>query len=172
VNSLWFKKSQGLFALGLLDPIFNNHLNVKEKQMNLAQIMVSGNIGQQPEIKDVNGTKVANFSIAVNENYKTKSGEKKEVTHWYRVEAWDGSNGSGLVTNVIEKYAKQGTTVFVQGFPIVETYEKDGQKMSAFKIKLAGVSSTFRLLNSKDSTNGEATASPKVDSVADDDIPF
>ena len=52
--------------------------------MNLAQIMVSGNIGQQPEIKDVNGTKVANFSIAVNENYKTKSGEKKENTHWYR----------------------------------------------------------------------------------------
>ena len=45
--------------------------------------------GQQPEIRDVNGTKVANFSIAVNENYKTKSGEKKENTHWYRCEAWD-----------------------------------------------------------------------------------
>ena len=140
--------------------------------MNLAQIMVSGNIGQQPEIRDVNGTKVANFSIAVNENYKTKSGEKKENTHWYRCEAWDGANGTGLVTNVIEKYAKQGTTVFVQGFPIVESYEKDGQKMTAFKIKLAGVSSTFRLLNSKESADGEATASPKVDAKLDDDIPF
>ena len=67
--------------------------------MNIAQITVSGNIGQQPEIKEVNGTKVANFSIAVNEGYTTKSGEKVEKTHWYRCEAWDGKNGKGLVSN-------------------------------------------------------------------------
>ena len=89
--------------------------------MNLAQIMVSGNIGQQPEIKTVGDTKVANFSVAVNENYTTKSGEKKETTHWYRCEAWDGKNGKGLVTNVIEPYAKQSTTVLVQGMPINES---------------------------------------------------
>ena len=41
--------------------------------MNLAQITVSGNVGQTPEIKTVGNTKVANFSIAVNENYKNKS---------------------------------------------------------------------------------------------------
>ena len=68
--------------------------------------------------------------------------------------------------------AKQGTTVFVQGMPINESYEKDGEKRSAFKIKLAGMSSTFRLLNSKDSTDGQATASPKVDVKDDDEIPF
>jgi hypothetical protein len=44
--------------------------------------------------------------------------------------------------------------------------------MTAFKIKLAGVSSTFRLLNNKESANGEATTSPKVDEKLDDDIPF
>ena len=140
--------------------------------MNLAQIMVSGNIGQQPEIKTVGDTKVANFSVAVNENFTNKAGEKKEITHWYRCEAWDGKNGKGLVSSVIEPYAKVGTTVFVQGMPINESYEdKDGQKRSAFKIKLAGMSSTFRLLNSKDST-GDTKASPKVDVEADDEIPF
>ena len=96
--------------------------------MNIAQITVSGNVGQAPEIKEVNGTKVANFSIAVNESYTTKAGEKRENTHWFRCEAWDGSNGKGLVTNVIEKYVAAGTTVFVQGFPMVESYEQDGQK--------------------------------------------
>lgn len=155
-----------------LNPISLIIYNVKEKQMNLAQIMVSGNIGQQPEIKTVGDTKVANFSVAVNESYTTKSGEKKETTHWYRCEAWDGKNGKGLVTNVIEPYAKQGTTVFVQGMPINETYEKDGVKMSAFKIKLAGVSSTFRLLNSKTETGGDVKASPKVNVKDDDEIPF
>ena len=60
--------------------------------MNFAQITVSGNIGADPEIRDVNGTKVANFSVAVNESYNNKSGEKVEKTHWYRCEAWDGGS--------------------------------------------------------------------------------
>lgn len=72
--------------------------NVKENDMNFAQITISGNIGVDPEIRDVNGTKVANFSVAVNEGYTTKAGDKVEKTHWYRVEAWDGSNGKGLVS--------------------------------------------------------------------------
>ena len=155
-----------------LNPISLIIYNVKEKQMNLAQIMVSGNIGQPPEIKTVGDTKVANFSIAVNENFTSKSGEKKEITHWYRCEAWDGKNGKGLVTNVIEPYAKVGTTVFVQGMPINETYEKDGEKRSAFKIKLAGMSSTFRLLGDKQSAEGAVKQAPKVDSDIDDEIPF
>ena len=113
--------------------------------MNFAQITVSGNIGADPEVRDVNGTKVANFSVAVNENYTNKAGEKVEKTHWYRCEAWDGSNGKGLVTNVIEPYLKKGSTVFVQGQPIIEEYEKDGQTQRSFKVKLAGAGSTFRL---------------------------
>jgi single-strand DNA-binding protein len=136
--------------------------------MNFAQITVSGNIGAEPEIKDVNGTSVANFSIAVNEGYTNKSGEKVEKTHWYRVEAWDGSNGKGLVTNVIKPYAKKGTTVFVQGFPIIEEYEKDGQKQRSFKIKLAGSGSTFRLSGKGSSDEGASQSASK----SDDDIPF
>ena len=36
--------------------------------MNIQRITVSGNVGAAPEIKDVNGIKVANFSVAVNDN--------------------------------------------------------------------------------------------------------
>ena len=138
--------------------------------MNFAQITVSGNVGSAPEIRDVNGTKVANFSIAVNENYTKSNGEKVEKTHWYRVEAWDGSNGKGLVSNVIEKYVQQGTTVFVQGMPIIEEYEKDGIKQRAFKIKLAGAGSTFRM-GGKSSSDG-ASSAPDAMPAGGDDIPF
>ena len=138
--------------------------------MNFAQITVSGNVGSAPEIRDVNGTKVANFSVAVNESYTNKSGEKVETTHWYRCEAWDGSNGKGLVSNVIEKYVGQGTTVFVQGMPIIEEYEKDGQKQRSFKIKLAGAGSTFRM-GGKSGGGSDATSAP-VAAVEGDDIPF
>lgn len=138
--------------------------------MNFAQITVSGNIGADPEIRDVNGTKVANVSIAVNEGYTNKQGEKVEKTHWYRLEAWDGSNGKGLVTNVIEPYAKKGTTVFAQGFPIIEEYEKDGVTMRSFKVKLAGAGSTFRLAGKASAEGSSAPAASS--STADDDIPF
>lgn len=135
--------------------------------MNFAQITVSGNVGSAPEIRDVNGTKVANFSVAVNESYTNSKGEKVENTHWYRCEAWDGSNGKGLVSNVIEPYVSQGTTVFAQGFPIIEEYEKDGVKQRAFKIKLAGAGSTFRM-GSKASSSASAPSSQQNS----DDIPF
>lgn len=142
--------------------------------MNFAQITVSGNVGSDPEIREVKGTAVANFSIAVNENYKTPDGNKVEKTHWYRVEAWDGSNGKGLVTNVIKEYVKQGTTVFVQGMPIIETYEKDGQKKISFKIKLAGAGSTFRMggKSSGDSQEAPPSAPSAASDLPADDIPF
>ena len=91
--------------------------------MNVSQITISGNVGQAPEIQEVNGTKVAKLSVAVNESYKTKSGEKVEKTHWFPVEAWDGIKGSGLVSNVIEKYVSAGYTVYIQGQPIIDSYE-------------------------------------------------
>jgi len=126
-------------------------------------------VGADPEIRDVNGTKVANLSVAVNEGYTNKQGEKVEKTHWYRLEAWDGSNGKGLVSSVIEPYVKKGITVFAQGFPIIEEYEKEGVTHRSFKVKLAGAGSTFRLAGKASAEGGSAPAS-KND--ADDDIPF
>ena len=137
--------------------------------MNIAQITVSGNVGADPEIRTVNDTKVANLSVAVNEGYTNKQGEKVEKTHWYRLEAWDGSNGKGLVSNVIEKYVGQGTTVFVQGMPLIEEYEKDGVKQRSFKIKLAGAGSTFRMGGK---SGGDNAPSGKSTPEGDDDIPF
>lgn len=137
--------------------------------MNIAQMTVGGNVGAAPEIRDVNGTKVANFSIAVNEGYTNKAGEKVENTRWYRVEAWDSGENKGLVTAVIEKYVDAGVTVYCQGTPIVESYEKDGQKMTAFKLKLAGAGSTFRLVGGK---KGGDNSTPEANKVDDTDIPF
>ncbi len=75
------------------------------------------------------------------------------------------------MSNVIEKYAAKGTTVFVQGFPIIEEYEKDGQKHRSFKVKLAGAGSTFRLASKGTSTEG-APQTSNAPSGVDDDIPF
>ena len=137
--------------------------------MNIAQMTVSGNVGAAPEIRDVNGTKVANFSVAVNESYTNKAGEKVENTRWYRIEAWDSGQGKGLVTAVIEKYVQAGITVYCQGTPIVESYEKDGTKMTASS------SSLLVLVQPSDSLvvrKGNPPRQPKHNDVGGDDIPF
>ena len=140
--------------------------------MNIQRIQVSGNVGAAPEIKDVNGTKVANFSVAVNDNYTDKSGKKVEQTSWYRIEAWDGKNG-GLVSGVIEKYLDAGQTVYIEGIPVQETYEKDGQTQRSFKIKLAGPQSLFRMIGKKSDASASDTPPPaNDDKKLDDDIPF
>ena len=152
--------------------------------MNIAEITVSGNLGQDPEIKPVNDTKVANFSVAVNENYTNKQGEKTSKTHWYNVEAWDGKprNGkpSGVVTNIIEPHLKSGSTVFIRGFPQIDSYEQDGVQKKAFKIKIAGMSSMIRLAGSKpteganDTTQGKSKSNTNGGGATnlDDEIPF
>ena len=147
--------------------------------MNIAEITVSGNLGQDPEIKEVNGTKVANFSIAVNENNKDRNGEAQEKVHWFNVEAWDGKNDSGVVTNVIEKHCTAGTTVYVRGFPKIDTYEKEGVTHKAFKIKIAGYASQIRLAGRKSEGGASETTTSKVKENAkkskeplDDSIPF
>jgi len=144
--------------------------------MNLQEITVSGNVGQAPEIKDVNGTKVANFSIAVNENYKNKNGEKVENTSWYRIEAWDGKNGNGLVSAVIEPMLTAGQMVYVKGTPVQEEYEKDGVKQRSFKVKLAGPQSLFKMIGGLKqdlATPSNDTSAPKKSKEQlDDDIPF
>lgn len=75
--------------------------------MNL--IIIIGNAGVAPEIREVNGKKVANFSVATTERYKDKNDEKQEVTIWHRVVAWEG------LAKIVEKHVTRGKQVRISG---------------------------------------------------------
>ena len=69
-----------------------------------------GRLGQDPEVKEVNGTTVANFSLATGETWKDKeSGERKEKTEWHRLVAW------GRQAEIVGEYLKQGSMIYVEG---------------------------------------------------------
>ena len=81
-------------------------------------VQLIGHIGQTPEIKTLeNGSKVANFSIATNESYKNKKGEKVDNTQWHQITAW------GATATIIEKYVAKGQEVAVHGKLQNRTYE-------------------------------------------------
>ncbi len=49
-----------------------------------------GNLGHDPDVADAGSVRVANFSIAVNEQWKDRDGEKQERVEWIRCVAFAG----------------------------------------------------------------------------------
>ena len=85
-----------------------------------------GNIGSDAVVKTVGETDVANFSVAVNESYKDKKGEKKVTTTWYECNLWK----PGGVT----PFLKKGTIVLVEGKPVANAYKKGEEIVSNIRI--------------------------------------
>ena len=53
------------------------------------KVQLIGNLGNDPEIITLDsGKKLAKFSLATNEHYKDKDGQKKTKTDWHNVVAW------------------------------------------------------------------------------------
>jgi single-strand DNA-binding protein len=114
------------------------------------KVILLGNTGKDPEIKEVSGTKLATFSIATTETYKDKSGEKKTNTEWHNVEAW------GTLAGIIEKYVKKGDKLYLEGKITYQTYEKDGQKHTVTKIRI----SEMKMLSGKPEKVEVGTSQP------------
>lgn len=90
--------------------------------MALNRVMIIGNIGQGPDVNTTpGGVKVAKFTVATTERWRDKNtGTQKELTEWHTVRCWRQN------AEFVEKYAKKGAKVFVEGKLHTETWEKDG----------------------------------------------
>lgn len=91
--------------------------------MSFVRLTAIGRLGQDPEKKDVNGTPVSTFSVAVSESYGAGD-EKKEHTEWMAMEAW------GKLADLCSQYLKKGSHVYIEAKPRTSTWEDNGQKKS------------------------------------------
>lgn len=131
---------------------------------DLNQCNFIGHLGKDPDIRYMpDGTAVAAFSIAV--GWKTKD---KEGTEWINITAF------GKLAEIIGKYLKKGSQVFIQGRYKTDKYEKDGQNRYITKI----VAEKMQMLGGGEKKGGhraapEARAADSNDDSFDDhDIPF
>jgi len=78
----------------------------------LNKVQLIGNLGRDPEIRRTGaGNPVATLRLATSEQWKDKmSGERKERTEWHTVVIFN----EGLA-QVVEKYTKKGSRIFVEG---------------------------------------------------------
>lgn len=76
----------------------------------LNKVMVIGNLGRDPEVRYTqSGTCVANLSVAVNEQWKDKDGQRQEKTEWIRCVLW------AKVAEVAKSYLHKGDSVYLEG---------------------------------------------------------
>jgi len=88
------------------------------------KVQLIGRLGQDPEIVNFeDGNKLAKFSMATDDSYKDKKGEKVERTYWHNVVVRGG------LVNVVENYVSKGQEIAIEGKLTNRTYEdKEGNK--------------------------------------------
>jgi len=127
-----------------------------------------GRRGRDPETRFTGGgIAVGNFSMATDESYKDKNGERQKRTEWHRIIVW------GKQAEIAQKYLKKGALIFVEGRIQSREWEKDGEKHRSFEI----VANNFRMLEAKKDgdKNGEQDLTPEAQAAfaaTDEDIPF
>ncbi len=94
------------------------------------RVMLMGNLTRDPELRYTNnGFAVARLSIAVNERYTTRGGEKKEIVSYFDCEVW---NGAELICDRL----RRGAPLFIEGRLRQDTWEdkSTGEKRNKIKI--------------------------------------
>lgn len=139
--------------------------------MSFHTTIICGNLGADPELRYTNsGTAVCNLSVAVNEKWSDKQGQKQERTTWYKVTVW------GAQAENCEKYLTKGRQVLVEGRIKTDSYEKDG--VTHYTWELVAQNVTFLAGgDAKPSGNGQRRQSPPAQEdwqaeFDDDSIPF
>jgi single-strand DNA-binding protein len=51
------------------------------------KVELSGKVVGTPTVKEIGGSKILAFSVAVSESYTAKNGEKRDVVHYFDIEA-------------------------------------------------------------------------------------
>lgn len=134
-----------------------------------------GRLGKDPETRHTQaGDAVCNFSVAVDESYKGKDGQKVEKTEWVNCVAWR------KLGETCGQYLTKGSLVAVSGKMQTRKWQdSNGQDRYTTEILL----DEMRMLGSKGdgvaiTSSSTAAAPPKQPAAAasqppvEDDIPF
>ncbi len=99
------------------------------------KVILIGNLGRDPEVRYTqNGTAVANFTLATNEVWTDKGGERQERTEWHRIVVW------GKQAEIVREHLAKGKQVYVEGSLQTRQWDdREGNKRSTTEIKASRV---------------------------------
>jgi single-strand DNA-binding protein len=110
--------------------------------MSVNKAILVGRLGRDPETRYTSGGQaVANFTLATDETFKDRAGERQKRTEWHRIVLW------GKLAEITQQYLKKGMLVYIEGRIQTRQWEdkRDGQKRSTTEI----VANVMRMLTSR-----------------------
>ena len=144
------------------------------------RVELIGRLGADVTVNHLmSGGRVANLSIATDESYFSKTGEKVDKTEWHRVVTFQ----DGLI-NMLERHAKKGRLVHAEGKLQTRRWKKDGEDSDRFSTEILIVPGhKVQFLDrangngaQAEPANGEAMpaggASAQIDDFGTDEVPF
>ncbi len=130
--------------------------------MSLNKITLSGNLGADAELRSTkDGNPVATFSIAVNERRPQGDGTWGDYTNWLDCVMF------GKRAEALAPWLLKGTKISLIGHVHTRTYEKDGQSIKRWEIRV----DDLELMQARRGQQEPQPASNSSD-VYDSDIPF
>ena len=118
--------------------------------MSVNKVILVGRLGRDPETRYLpSGDAVCNFSIATDEQWKDKQGQKQTRTEWHNITLF------GKLGEIASQYLKKGSQVFVEGKIQSRKYTgKDGVERTSVDI----IGSEMKMLGSRG--DGESSQFP------------
>ncbi|MFQ5926853.1 MAG: single-stranded DNA-binding protein [Terriglobia bacterium] len=134
------------------------------------KVILVGRLGRDPEMRYTPaGTPVCNFTLATNEVFRDRSGERQERTEWHRIVAW--AKLAEQCTQLLSK----GKLAYVEGRLQTRQWDdRDGNRRSTTEI----VINRMRILSPKGEPalemEREAPQPPgdTAPEITDEDVPF
>jgi single-strand DNA-binding protein len=144
------------------------------------KVILIGHLGKDPEVKYLDQNRaVANVTMATNERYTDRNGNKVEQTEWHNLEMWDG------LAKIAEQYLKKGSLVYIEGKIKTEEWEKEGVKQRTTRIRVNSMNMLDRASDGSsgnrtesnsasrdDAQHNEAAIDSMVNDSGEDDLPF
>ena len=148
------------------------------------KVVLVGRLGKDPEVRHLSDTSsVCNFTLATNESYKDRQGNRVDQTEWHNITIWR----PGLV-GVAEKYLQKGKLIYLEGKLKTRAWDdKEGNKRYTTEIHVDQLqmlersqdsSPAMTPQNTVTSSNSSQGGQSMIDSPAsnapkvDDDLPF
>lgn len=135
------------------------------------RVLLIGRLGKDPEVRYTpDGMMVTNFTMATDEQWKDKNGQRIQRTEWHRIVTF------GKLAEICSTYLSKGKLIFIEGRIQTRSWEdKDGNKRSTTEI----IAANMQMLDSKGMTKSQDTADDNqfqqysgVDQIPEEDVPF
>lgn len=120
--------------------------------MSVNKVLLIGRLGSNPEVRFTpSGAAVANFSMATNESWNDKNGQKQERTEWHRIVVW------GKLAQLCGEYLSKGRQCYVEGRLQTRQWQ---DKEGATKYTTEVIANTIQFLGAPGERGAGAGAAP------------